>query len=283
MSLTNPYKYRAQRWQTGAMSFLLSRALVPSLEVLDEARSTNDVLRARAAEPDGLPDFAVVVTDTQTGGRGRLGRSWVSPPGAGLAISVLLKPAGLSPDALGWYPLLAGLAMSRALAGFVPRPVEVKWPNDVLIDGAKVCGILTELLPGATGTPGMTEGAAVIVGAGVNLTLTADELPTPSATSLVLAGATAPEPDAVLAAYLTELTALARAFLAVGGDPVRSGLRAEVAEACHTLGRPVRVELPGGDTLTGVAVDIDDTGRLIVESDAGRTEVAAGDVTHLRY
>lgn len=276
MSLRDPYKSHASplavaSWQTGAMDFRRSRVIVPVLEVLAEAGSTNDVLRERAGD---LPDLSVVVTDNQTGGRGRLGRVWVSPPGKALAVSVLLKPGELQPSSLGWFPLLAGLAMSRALSGFVPRPVAVKWPNDVLIDGAKVCGILTELLPGAAG---------VIVGAGVNLTLTEGELPTDSSTSLALAGATRIEPDAVLAAYLTQLTVLYRDFLAANADPVRSALRDEVTEASHTIGRPVRVELPDGQDLLGTAVAIDEDGRLIVESDAGLTAVAAGDVTHLRY
>ena len=108
------------------MNFRRSRAVVPVLEVLPEAASTNDVLQARAGD---LPDLAVVVTDNQTGGRGRLGRVWVSPPGKALAISVLLRPEGLTPEALGWFPLLAGVAMSRALAGFTSREVAVKWPT----------------------------------------------------------------------------------------------------------------------------------------------------------
>lgn len=271
MPLRIPYKSAAAHWQTGAMSYRRSRAVVPVVEVLESAASTNDVMQRRAGD---LPDLSVILTDNQTGGRGRLGRVWVSPPGKALAISVLLKPVGLPPEAFGWFPLLAGLAMSRALSGFVPREVELKWPNDVLIDGSKVCGILCELLPGMSG---------VVVGSGVNLTLGADELPTESATSLLLAGGGEPDPDAVLAAYLTELTVLYREFTAASGDPERSALRDSVAAACHTIGRSVRVELPGGDILLGTAVDIDASGRLVVESDAGRTAVAAGDVTHLRY
>jgi BirA family transcriptional regulator, biotin operon repressor / biotin---[acetyl-CoA-carboxylase] ligase len=256
---------------TGAMDFPRSRTVVPVLEVLPEAGSTNDVLSSRAGD---LPDLAVVVTGNQTGGRGRLGRAWVTPPDTALAISVLLKPEALPTAAFGWFPLLAGLAMSRALGRFVPGGVELKWPNDVLIDGDKVCGILSELLPGMTG---------LVIGAGVNLSQTRDELPTDTSVSLALAGAEEVEADAVLHAYLVELTRVYREFLAAGGDPVRSALRDEVVEACHTIGRPVRVILPAGDDLLGTAVGLDEDGRLIVESDAGRTAVAAGDVTHLRY
>ncbi|WP_226656234.1 biotin--[acetyl-CoA-carboxylase] ligase [Leifsonia sp. LS1] len=257
--------------QSDPHAFRRSRAVVPVLEVLDEAGSTNDVLTARAAT---LPDLSVIVTGNQTGGRGRLGRVWVAPPGRTLAISVLLRPDGLAPEAFGWFPLLAGLAMSRAVAPLVPGTVAVKWPNDVLIDGAKVSGTLSELLPDLSG---------LVIGAGVNLSQEADELPTDTSTSLVLAGAESPDADIVLSSYLTQLTALYREYLTAGGDAVRSALRDEVAEACHTLGRAVRVELPGGDTLLGTAVGIDADGRLIVESETGRTAVAAGDVTHLRY
>jgi BirA family biotin operon repressor/biotin-[acetyl-CoA-carboxylase] ligase len=198
----------------------------------------------------------------------------VTPPGTALAISVLLKPVGLPPTSYGWFPLLAGLAMSRALGPLVPGGVQVKWPNDVLIDGDKVCGILAELLPGMTG---------LVIGAGVNLAQTKEQLPTETSTSLALAGAHDVDPDVVLSAYLIQLSTLYRDVLAAGGDPVRSALRDQVVEACHTVGRAVRVQLPSGDDLLGTAVGIDDDGRLIVESDAGRTAVAAGDVTHLRY
>ncbi len=259
------------RWQTGAMEFRRSRAIVPVLDVLEEAGSTNDVLVSRAA---GLPDLAVVLTDNQTGGRGRLGRVWVSPPGKAIAVSVLIKPSGLPVESFGWFPLIAGLAMSRALSPLVPGAVEVKWPNDVLIDGRKVCGILTELLPDLSG---------LVIGSGVNLTLSADELPTETSTSLLVAGATDIDVDAVLAAYLRHLTTLYREFETAGGDPVTSAVRDEVAEACHTIGRSVRVLLPSGDDLLGTAVGIDEDGRLLVETDAGITAVAAGDVTHLRY
>ena len=257
--------------QTGRVEFRRSRAIVPVLEVLPEAGSTNDVLRERAGD---LPDLAVLITDNQTGGRGRLGREWITPPGTSLAISVLLKPVGLPSTAYGWFPLLAGLAMSRALGPLVPGGVQVKWPNDVLIEGDKVCGILAELLPDLSG---------LIIGAGVNLAQTREQLPTETSTSLALAGAGGADADVVLSAYLIQLSTLYREFLSAGGDPLRSALRDEVVEACHTVGRQVRVQLPSGDDLLGTAVGIDEDGRLVVESDAGRTAVAAGDVTHLRY
>jgi BirA family biotin operon repressor/biotin-[acetyl-CoA-carboxylase] ligase len=253
------------------MEFRRSRTVVPVLEYLEEAGSTNDVLVQRASD---LPDLSVVVTASQTGGRGRLGRIWVAPPGKALAISILLKPIGLPLESYGWFPLLAGLAMSRAVSQFVPAGVAVKWPNDVHIDGAKVSGTLAELLPDLSG---------VVIGAGLNLTFARDELPTDTSTSLLLAGVDPVDPDAVLAAYLTQFTTLYREFLTAGGDPVASTLHDSVVEGCETIGRSVRVELPSGDDLLGTAVGIDDDGRLVVRSDVGITAVAAGDVTHLRY
>jgi BirA family biotin operon repressor/biotin-[acetyl-CoA-carboxylase] ligase len=261
----------------------LSRACVPVLEWLDEAGSTNDELVARSADLERWPDLSVVVTDDQTGGRGRLGRTWTAPAGKTLAISVLLRPrtaAGrrLGPDALSWLPLLAGLAMTGAVRD-LGVDATLKWPNDVLAAESsprpgKLCGVLSELLPDATG---------VVIGAGLNLTMTADELPVDTASSLSLAGVEAPEPDATLAGYLRELTGLYRALLEAGGDPVSSGLRDAVMSACGTLGRVVRVELPSGEMLNGTATDIDGTGRLVVQSAGATTAVAAGDVTHLRH
>ena len=177
-----------------------SRASATSLEILPVAGSTNDELVGRAALAD-LPEFTVLVTDNQTAGRGRLGREWIAPPGATLAISVLLRPVlphgePLSLEHYGWLPLLSGMAMTRAVASVLPdgdERVGIKWPNDVQVNGAKVCGILAELLPG---------GDAVVVGCGVNVSMTADQLPIPTATSLALSGASLSGdelPDAVLA------------------------------------------------------------------------------------
>ena len=238
-----------------------SRAVAPALEVLDEIGSTNAELAARV-EPD---EFTVLVTTNQTTGRGRLDRSWVAPAGTSLAVSVLLpRPAAAG---LGWVPLLAGLAMRRAVASLVHGPVALKWPNDVQVGGRKISGILAELVSGG-----------VVVGAGLNLTMTHDQLPTPTATSLTLEGAHPSElADRALAAYLLELRSLATLL-----STDAPALRAAVADGCDTLGRQVRVELPGGDELRGTAIRLDELGRLVVLTTSGEALVAAGDITHLR-
>jgi BirA family biotin operon repressor/biotin-[acetyl-CoA-carboxylase] ligase len=239
-----------------------SRAIAPALEVLDEVGSTNTELAARA-RVGALEDFTVLVTTNQTAGRGRLGRVWTAPPGAMLATSVFLarQPSG-------WMPLLAGLAMQRAVASLVPGTVALKWPNDVQVGGLKVAGLLAELVPGG-----------VVIGAGLNLTMTAEQLPTSTSTSLTLQGAE-PEDlaDRALAAYLRELRHLARLH-----DTDAAALRTAIAAACSTLGRAVRVELPGGAELRGTAVRLDEDGRLVVTTSKGEHAVAAGDITHLRF
>jgi len=256
-----------------------SSSLVSRLEVVPEAGSTNDELVRRAGGPDsdGWPDFSVLLTDHQTAGRGRMGREWVSRPGASLIVSVLLRPGsgrdGVPLERYSWFPLVAGLAMARAIDGLVDGDVSVKWPNDVLIDGLKVCGVLAELLQ---------DGRGIVIGSGVNLGLDADELPVPTATSLKTAGARDFASDTVLARYLGELRELYTDLSGPGDEPLRR-VREAVSARCGSLGREVRVELPSGSVLTGTATGIDETGRLILRGNDGTSVVAAGDVTHLRY
>jgi len=256
--------------------------VVENLIKLDTAGSTNDELVAIAAASD---EFTVVVTGDQTAGRGRLGRVWVAPPGASLAISVLLRPvlpAGepLDLSHFGWLPLIAGVAMTRAVQTVVPaHRVGLKWPNDVQIDSLKVSGLLAELLP---------TGDAVVIGAGVNLSLSREQLPTPVSTSLALSGARISGDelaDAVLTSYIENLREIYTDFVRLGADPVASGIADLVAELCSTIGAQVKVELPGADDLVGTAVGIDGSGRLKVRRsrDGQVVAVAAGDVTHLRY
>jgi BirA family biotin operon repressor/biotin-[acetyl-CoA-carboxylase] ligase len=262
------------------MGFPLSADVAARLDAVAGTASTNDDLVGLAGS-EALPEFAVVVTLSQSAGRGRLGRTWEAPPGTSLAASVLLRPQdhGMGLDRYGWIPLLAGLAMTRAVRQLVPdREVALKWPNDVLIEGRKVCGVLSELLP---------DGATVVVGSGLNLTIPRDALPVPTATSLLLEGVGRPADelaDLALARYLGELKRLWGAFSA-GADAGRDGIRVAVSGVCSTLGQDVRVALPGGGEHLGTAIELDEAGRLLIRTrPGGRIQaVAAGDVTHLRY
>jgi len=254
-----------------------------TLVVLDSTGSTNDELRMLA--PDAA-EFTAVLTTNQTRGRGRLDRSWVVAPGDGVAVSVLVAPSAartpLDPAAWGWIPLLAGLAMSRAVAaaldGRAAAEVGLKWPNDVQVRGLKVCGILGELLPAGR----------IVIGAGVNLETPPGRLPTATSTSLLIEG-TALHGDAlvdlVAGSFLEGFRMLYGRLLAAEGDAGAAGLLAEVRDACTTIGRRVRVELPGVPARLGRATGLDEAGRLLVQDDADGTvdAVAAGDITHLRY
>ena len=236
------------------------------LWVRPETGSTNaDLLaEARAGAAEGL----VLVAEAQTAGRGRLGRSWVSPPRAALTCSVLLRPDGVRPGQWGWLPLLTGVAVAAALRDEAAVPARLKWPNDVLVGGRKIAGILAE-----------AHGGAIVAGFGLNVTLTQGELPGPAATSLLLSGAASTDRGELLAAVLTRL---ARGYRAWAADPDAAWLRADYLGWCATVGQPVRVELPGGGLLTGIARDVDATGRLAVQTRSGLELVGAGDVVHLR-
>ncbi|GAA6527331.1 biotin--[acetyl-CoA-carboxylase] ligase [Intrasporangium sp. DVR] len=224
---------------------------------------------AAGLAPDDGPLWRVVLTDDQTGGRGRLGRSWDVPARASVAVSAIV-PAPREP---AWVPLLAGVALARAIgsvtaAGGLRLEARLKWPNDVLLpaDGdRKVAGILCEFTEG----PGVR---AVVVGTGVNVDQTRDELPVETATSLRLAGADVRREDLVIA-YLTELAEVL--------DSGPQG-RAEYRSACSTIGEHVRVHLPSGGIAEGRAVRVDDSGALVVDVAGGEQPFSAGDVVHVR-
>ena len=261
------------------MDFPQSSQLVNRLDYVSSTGSTNTDLIAVSAERE---DLSVLVAGHQSAGRGRsTGRQWVAPEGSSLAISVLLRPSvqSLSPTSFGWLPLLAGLAMARAVGQFIPAAeVSVKWPNDVLVAERKISGILSELLPDLSG---------VVIGAGINIRQSQDELPIENATSLAIELG---EPDGlsndkILAAYLGELRALYSRFGASGGDAIASGLRDEVAERCGSIGRRVRALMPGDQEITGNGVGLDETGRILIQPDGARElfAVSAGDIVHLRH
>lgn len=247
----------------------LTEAVASRLAVVEHSASTNAELRAASADAS-WPHLAVLLTDTQTAGRGRLDRTWVTPAGSALAISVLLRELPEEADSRGWIPLAAGLAMADAVAAQLPgREVGVKWPNDVLVDGRKICGILAE----ATAD-------AVIVGAGVNTEMTREQLPVETATSFA-ANDVAVDADRLVSDYVRALGA-ALSTLAEATGAVASGLHTDVTARCVTLGREVTVSLPGGGELRGVARRLDTAGRLVVEDAAGEHAVSAGDVVHVR-
>lgn len=252
----------------------LSPDLVPGVrvEVVPEAPSTNALVveRARSGEPEGL----VVVTEHQTAGRGRLDRTWETPARSALTFSLLLRPTAPT-RSWPWLPLLAGYAVDKALkaAGF---DAGVKWPNDVLIGDRKVAGILVERIE-------TEDGPCAVLGIGINVGLGADELPVPTATSLAIeaGGGAAPDRTQLLVEVLASIREAYDTWQA-GGDLAGMRLAESYADACVTVGRDVRVDLPDGSVLTGMATGIDPSGHLVVAGPDGNVAVGAGDVVHVR-
>jgi BirA family transcriptional regulator, biotin operon repressor / biotin---[acetyl-CoA-carboxylase] ligase len=250
------------------VDFELSRSVASELRVVASCPSTNSELLALAVDP-GIPSLTALLTLDQTAGRGRLDRTWVAPAGRAIALSVLLRDALRHP--LGaWLPLLAGLLLAEAIDEVLPGRVTIKWPNDLLIDGLKVCGILVEVAP---------NGQDAVIGSGLNLTQTAQQLPVETATSLALAGAALDDDgvDRIVAGYLDGLRRVLDAVDAV------DAVRARIVARCSTVGQRVRVALGDGSTLTGVATGLDEAGQLEVRADSGESvAVSVGDVTHVR-
>lgn len=217
---------------------------------------------ARAGAPDGL----VVVADHQTAGRGRRGRSWLAPPGSSLLVSVLLRPR--EPPVGGPQELTTvacSLAASDAVdsvAGFRPT---LRWPNDLYARGRKLGGVLAEVV----------DGGAVVLGLGVNLRWPAG-VPEPLAGSAVAAeevAGRAVDRDELLAAYLDRVERRL--------EEDRDRTLADYRYRCETLGREVRVTLPAGRELVGLARDVDDSGRLVLDSGGAATALSVGDVEHV--
>jgi BirA family transcriptional regulator, biotin operon repressor / biotin---[acetyl-CoA-carboxylase] ligase len=256
---------------------LADSRLYTAIDVVSRTGSTNADLLA-AARAGAVPG-TVLVAEEQTAGRGRLDRSWESQPGAALLFSVLLRPANVPPASRGWLPLLTGVAVAAPLAVTTGVDVRLKWPNDVLAgpaartSGGKLAGILAE-----------QAGDAIVVGIGLNVSAEQDELPSAGATSLGLAGAAATSREDILVGILRglELWYLPWASGPQAGNAESSGLRPAYLRCCSTIGGDVRVALPGGGSLTGHAIDIDDVGRLLVHSPDGVHAISAGDVVHVR-
>jgi BirA family biotin operon repressor/biotin-[acetyl-CoA-carboxylase] ligase len=252
-------------------------AVSPRLRIVESTDSTNaDLVRAATAAPEQWPHLSAILTTDQRAGRGRLDRTWTAPQGTGLAVSVLVRVPDLPMEARGWIPLIAGAAMARAVIDQLRgtgHSAGLKWPNDVLLDGGKLSGILAEVVP--------AQPDSVVIGAGVNTRMTRADLPVETAISFAATGLDADE-DRLLATYLTALDEQLSALTLAHGDAAASGVLGEVEALCTTLGSDVVVSLPDGTRLTGRAQRIDPAGRLVIASGDEETAVSAGDVVHVR-
>lgn len=236
------------------------------LQRLEAVDSTNAEAKRRAAQ--GAPDGTVIQAGAQTAGRGRQGRVWESPPG-NLYCSLLLRP-DCAPGMAVQAGFLTALAAGEAVARHLPPEVAVrcKWPNDLLVDGAKVAGILLETGIDKTGRVDW-----LVIGLGINIASHPPAASYPT-TSLIAAGADRVSPDDLLAAYCASFAVWRHRWREFGFEPVR---RAWLAKASG-IGKGIRVRLEN-EELTGVFADLDPGGALILETAAGeRRRISAGDV-----
>ncbi|MFC5380235.1 biotin--[acetyl-CoA-carboxylase] ligase [Aquipuribacter nitratireducens] len=255
------------------------------VQVVGATGSTNADLVAAVRRGEGGP--RVLAARRQDAGRGRLDRGWSSPDGASVAVSWLWRPARPQRDRT-WLPMVVGLGVVDAVRALGLRSVALKWPNDVVVpagprsDGEqgattglrKLAGVLVEVATAPDGT------AHVVAGVGLNVGQQSDDLPVPSATSLLLATGRDPGFDAALDALVVHV---GRRLDDWGSGAARdAALREDYRTACTTPGRVVHVRTPGG-SVDGTAEDVDDDGCLVVVTDDGtRHRLSAGDVEHVR-
>jgi BirA family biotin operon repressor/biotin-[acetyl-CoA-carboxylase] ligase len=248
---------------------LRSRVIGRPLEVLGEIGSTND--RIMAAGRDGAPEGLAVIADRQTAGRGRLGRSWASPPGVGLYTSILLRPK-LPAGQVPLLTLVSGLAVAEAIENVTGLAPRLKWPNDLLVNEKKVGGILTETASVESRV------SYVAVGIGINVGHEAQDLPEQfhaTATSVRLASGREVPRGEVAAEIYNGLDRWYEEFSAGRLEAILACGR----ERSAILGSPVDV-LAGDERWSGLAVDLDADGALLVRKDNGSLRrVVAGEVS----
>ncbi|MEH3138857.1 MAG: biotin--[acetyl-CoA-carboxylase] ligase [Mycobacterium kyogaense] len=233
------------------------------VDVVEDTGSTNADLVARAAAGEDIAG-AVLLAEHQSAGRGRHGRRWSAPPRTQIAVSVGVDTTGVAPESWGWLPLLTGLAVAASVRSH-GVDATVKWPNDVLAGSGKLAGILAEVAA-----------PVVVVGVGLNVGFDASDVPDPNAVSMAMLGADVDR---------TELAATLLRTLSGRIEQWRAGdvaLAADYRGISSTIGTRVRALLPGDDEIIGVAIDVDDGGRLIIDRDGSPVTVSAGDITHLR-
>ncbi len=240
-----------------------------TLVLLDEVVSTNALARERASA--GAPGGLLVVAENQSAGRGRGGKTWVSPPGVGIWTSLLLRPR-LPLDRLGLIPLAAAVAAAEAIEALHELSVRLKWPNDLVCGGRKLGGVLIE---------STTQGdrlAWVVVGIGINVVATRDDFPEEireTATSLLLAGACDCDRERLLVGLYRGVHDRLGRLETEGPAP----LLAAYARRDATAGRRIVFEISAGERITGISGGIDEQGALIIETEDGRRSFRDGAIT----
>jgi BirA family biotin operon repressor/biotin-[acetyl-CoA-carboxylase] ligase len=235
-----------------------------TLDYLETVTSTNMVIKERKDLPDGY----ILLADEQTAGKGRLERQWYSPKGKGIWLSIMLRPS-IPPEQIPMLTLLGGYAVSLVIEELYNIEAKIKWPNDIIIRGKKVCGILTEL-------KGELERIdSVIMGIGVNTGQSRADIPeelSDKATSLYIETGVVIDREELISKLLDKI------FSLYHNEKVWTNLINLYSKKCITIGNEVIVKTPW-ETYNGRAVKIGPTGALIVETDGYRREIIAGDVS----
>lgn len=238
----------------------------------DELPSTQDVIKQMAR--NGAPEGVLCLTENQISGRGRMGRQWISSPGGGIYMSLLIRPI-MAPTRVQLLNLAAGLAVRRVLKDLFGLQTQLKWPNDLLWQDKKICGILSETASEADRVH------FAVTGIGLNANIPAGQFPADiaqRATSLSILLGREIHRGEVVAAIVRGLHERIRVLeTPCGADELTTEYRAH----CHTLGRDVLVITDTGD-VEGVAKDIDSSGALVVSAEQGLLTFGAADIIHLR-
>ena len=239
---------------------LKTEHIARNIRYVNVTDSTND----EAKRCSDMPDGSLIIAEVQTAGKGRLGRAWTSPRGAGVWMTLLLKPE-IDPYRVSQITLIAGIAVCHAIG----KDARIKWPNDIVIGGKKTCGILTEM---AAETDRI---AYVLCGIGINVNT--PDFPTElkdKATSMYIETGVMQDREEVAAKTLNEFERLYNIFIKDGFAPLLDEYRKD----CVTLNKKVRL-IYDHETVTGTAVDVTEDGALVVDTDKGRLNVTSGEVS----
>ena len=246
--------------ESGIKSGLNTEFIGHKLFIYDETDTTNERAKANSDAPEG----SVFIAEVQTHGKGSRGRGWVSPRGTGIWHTILLKP-DISPLEVSQITLVAGLAVCKAIG----LDAKIKWPNDIVIDGRKVCGILTEM------SAEMDMVNYVVCGIGINVnTESFDKEIEHRATSMYIESGVKYRRDEIIARLMNEFEYYYKKFLNDGLNAILD----EYKEYCVTIGRNVSVIFKK-ETVTGTAVDVDENGALVVDTADGIIRVTSGEVS----
>lgn len=226
----------------------------------DKTDTTNERAKAKSNAPDG----SLFIAEVQTCGKGSRGRGWQSPKGTGIWHSVLLKP-DIPPMEVSQITLIAGLAVCKA----VGLNSMIKWPNDIVINGKKICGILTEM----SAEINMIHYIVCGIGINVNMETFEDNLSDKATSMYIESGKKYPR-SVIIARLMNEFEYYYKKFL----DNGLSAILDEYKEHCVTLGRDVNV-IFNKETVSGTAVDVDENGSLVVETSGGIIRVTSGEVS----